>query len=65
MHELPLDGVCLRKPVAEYTPPRARLVSNLFAATFSELRLDGLQRGRRILASGDSSRQPPPVHVGP
>ena len=38
-------------------------VRDVFAATFSELRPDGPQRGRRIFAAGDSSRQPPSIDV--
>ena len=38
-------------------------VRDVFAATFSELRPDGLQRGRRIFASSDSPRQPPSIDV--
>ena len=38
-------------------------VRDVFAATYSELRPDGLQRGRRIFASSDSPRQPPSIDV--
>ena len=35
------------------------------SATPPELRCDGLQCRCRVFASGDSSHQPSPVHVGP